>query len=89
MTLKTQDKQQIVSEYRTHESDTGSAEVQIAVLTRRINDLTEHLKAHRKDHHSRRGLLMMVGKRRRLLEYVRRNDVAKYRSLIERLGLRR
>ena len=89
MTLKTVEKQTIVSEYRTHESDTGSAEVQIAVLTRRINDLTEHLKAHRKDHHSRRGLLMMVGKRRRLLEYVRRNDVAKYRSLIERLGLRR
>ena len=89
MTLKTAEKQTIVSEYRTHESDTGSAEVQIAVLTRRINDLTEHLKAHRKDHHSRRGLLMMVGKRRRLLEYVRRNDVAKYRSLIERLGLRR
>ncbi len=89
MPLKTQDKQQIVSDFRTHDTDTGSADVQIAVLTRRINDLTEHLKTHRKDHHSRRGLLMLVGKRRRLLEYVRRNDVAKYRSLIERLGLRR
>lgn len=89
MSLSTQDKQQIVSDYRTHDQDTGSAEVQIAVLTRRVNDLTEHLKTHSKDHHSRRGLLMMVGKRRRLLEYVRRNDVAKYRALIERLGLRR
>ena len=89
MSLSTSEKQQVVAEYRTHDSDTGSAEVQIAVLTRRINDLTGHLKMHRKDHHSRRGLLMMVGKRRRLLEYVRRNDVAKYRSLIERLGLRR
>jgi len=89
MSLSTTDKKQIVTEYRTHESDTGSAEVQIAVLTRRVDDLTEHLKTHRTDHHSRRGLLMMVGKRRRLLEYVRRNDVAKYRSLIERLGLRR
>jgi small subunit ribosomal protein S15 len=89
MTLKTQDKQAIVADFRTHGSDTGSADVQIAVLTRRINDLTEHLKTHKKDHHSRRGLLMMVGKRRRLLEYVRRNDVAKYRSLVERLGLRR
>jgi small subunit ribosomal protein S15 len=89
MALKTQDKQAIVADFRINDSDTGSADVQIAVLTRRINDLTEHLKTHKKDHHSRRGLLMMVGKRRRLLEYVRRNDVAKYRSLVERLGLRR
>ncbi|MCA1833081.1 MAG: 30S ribosomal protein S15 [Actinomycetota bacterium] len=89
MAISTQDKQQVIAEYRTHDKDNGSAEVQIAVLTRRVNDLTEHLKTHKKDHHSRRGLLMMVGKRRRLLEYVRRNDVAKYRALIERLGLRR
>ena len=89
MPLKTQDKQQIVADFRINDKDSGSADVQIAVLTRRINDLTGHLKTHKKDHHSRRGLLMMVGKRRRLLEYVRRNDVAKYRSLVERLGLRR
>jgi small subunit ribosomal protein S15 len=89
MPLKTQDKQAIVADFRINDNDSGSSDVQIAVLTRRINDLTEHLKTHKKDHHSRRGLLMMVGKRRRLLEYVRRNDVAKYRSLVERLGLRR
>ncbi len=89
MGLSTDHKRPIVEEYRTGERDTGSSEVQIALLTRRINDLTEHLKTHKKDHHSRRGLLMMVGKRRRLLEYVRRRDVAKYRELIERLGLRR
>jgi small subunit ribosomal protein S15 len=89
MAITTQEKQPIIGEYRTHERDTGSAEVQVALLTRRINDLTEHLKAFRKDHHSRRGLLMMVGKRRRLLEYIKQRDVAKYRELIERLGLRR
>jgi small subunit ribosomal protein S15 len=72
-----------------NERDTGSAEVQIALLTRRINDLSEHFKAHSKDHHSRLGLLKMVGKRKRLLEYIRRQDVAKYRALIERLGIRR
>lgn len=89
MGLSTQDKQPIIADYRLSERDTGSADVQVALLTRRINDLTEHLKSFAKDHHSRRGLLMMVGKRRRLLEYIKRNDVAKYRQLIERLGLRR
>jgi small subunit ribosomal protein S15 len=74
---------------RLHDSDTGSPEVQIALLTDRINHLTEHLKAHKKDHHSRRGLLMLVGRRRRMLDYVRRNDVERYRSIIAKLGLRR
>jgi len=89
MPLTTEQKQPLISEYRIHETDTGSAEVQVALLTKRINDLTEHLKAFKKDHHSRRGLLMMVGKRRRLLEYIKKQNVAKYRELIERLGLRR
>jgi small subunit ribosomal protein S15 len=89
MGLTTEQKQPLIVDYRIHERDTGSAEVQIALLTRRINDLTEHLKVFKKDHHSRRGLLMMVGKRRRLLEFVRKQNVAKYRELIERLGLRR
>jgi len=89
MGLTTEQKQPLIADYRIHERDTGSAEVQVALLTRRINDLTEHLKAFKKDHHSRRGLLMMVGKRRRLLEYIRKQNVAKYRELIERLGLRR
>jgi small subunit ribosomal protein S15 len=89
MGLSTQDKQPIITDFRLHERDSGSAEVQIALLTKRINDLSEHFKAHTKDHHSRRGLLKMVGKRKRLLEYVKRQDVAKYRALIERLGIRR
>jgi len=89
MGLSTDSKQPIISDFRVNERDTGSAEVQIALLTRRINDLSEHFKAHSKDHHSRRGLLKMVGKRKRLLDYVRRQDVAKYRALIERLGIRR
>jgi small subunit ribosomal protein S15 len=79
----------IVQEYGTHASDTGSPEVQVALLTERINMLTEHLKVHSKDHHSRRGLLMLVGKRRRLLNYLRSQDVERYRTLIARLGLRR
>ena len=83
------DKAATIVEHRLHESDTGSPEVQIAILTERINHLTEHLKAHKKDHHSRRGLLMLVGRRRRLLDYVRRNDVERYRALIAKLGLRR
>jgi small subunit ribosomal protein S15 len=83
------DKTATIAEYRTHDKDTGSAEVQIALLTERINHLTEHLKSHKKDHHSRRGLLMLVGRRRRLLDYVRKNDVERYRALIARLGLRR
>ena len=77
-----------VQKYRTHESDSGSARVQVALLTERINYLTDHFRTHRKDHHSRRGLLKMVGKRRRLLEYLKRTDVEGYRQLIESLGLR-
>ncbi|MEY4129999.1 MAG: ribosomal protein [Actinomycetota bacterium] len=78
-----------IAEHRTHPTDTGSPEVQIALLTDRINHLTEHLKTHKKDHHSRRGLLMLVGRRRRLLDYVKKNDVERYRSIIAKLGLRR
>jgi small subunit ribosomal protein S15 len=83
------DKTTTIAEHRTHESDTGSPEVQVALLTDRINHLTEHLKAHKKDHHSRRGLLMLVGRRRRLLDYLASNDVERYRALIAKLGLRR
>ena len=83
------DKTATIAEYRTHGTDTGSPEVQIALLTERINHLTDHLKVHKKDHHSRRGLLMLVGRRRRLLDYVRKTDVERYRALIARLGLRR
>ncbi len=82
-------KKTILDEYGTHEGDTGSPEAQIALLTKRISDLTEHLKMHKHDHHSRRGLLLLVGRRRRLLKYLREVDVARYRSLIERLGIRR
>ena len=78
-----------IGEYRLHDTDTGSPEVQIALLTERINHLTEHLKSHKKDHHSRRGLLMLVGRRRRLLDYTKANDIERYRALIARLGLRR
>lgn len=83
------DTQTIIEEYGSHAADTGSPEVQVALLTGRINHLTEHLKIHPKDHHSRRGLLMMVGRRRRLLDYLRSQNVERYRSLIARLGLRR
>ena len=83
------DKTATISEHRLHETDTGSPEVQIALLTERINHLTDHLKTHKKDHHSRRGLLMLVGRRRRLLDYVKDNDVERYRGIIARLGLRR
>ena len=82
-------KQQIIKEYATHEGDTGSPEVQIAVLSRRIKDLTEHLKEHKHDHHSRRGMQLMIGDRRRLLDYLKRVDINRYRALIEKLGLRR
>lgn len=82
-------KERIISEYRTHESDSGSPEVQVALLTSRINELTEHFKTHTKDHHSRRGLLKLVGQRRRLLDYLKGKDVEKYRSTIERLGIRK
>ena len=83
------DKAATIQQHRLHETDTGSPEVQVAILTERINHLTEHLKVHKKDHHSRRGLLMLVGRRRRLLDYLRRNDVERYRALIAKLGLRR
>ena len=84
-----QDKEEAIREHRTHEGDTGSPEVQVAVLTRRIAHLTEHLREHKHDYHSRRGLLKMVGKRRRLLKYLQKKDVERYRSLIAKLGLRR
>ncbi|MDQ7857356.1 MAG: 30S ribosomal protein S15 [Armatimonadota bacterium] len=87
--LKAEAKQGILGKYRRHTGDTGSPEVQIALLTERINQLSEHLKTHRKDFHSRRGLLKMVGKRRRLLAYLERTDIAAYRRLVEQLGLRR
>ena len=82
-------KQEIIMEFATHEGDTGSPEVQIAVLSRRISDLTEHLKFHKHDHHSRRGLMILVGRRRNMLGYLKDIDIERYRSLIERLGLRR
>ena len=81
-------KAEIIAKYAIHEGDTGSPEVQIAVLTKRINDLTEHLKIHKKDHHSRRGLLKMVGQRRNMLDYLRRSDIERYRALGAKLGLR-
>jgi small subunit ribosomal protein S15 len=89
MTLTVDKKREIVSRFGRGENDTGSAEVQVALLTERINELTEHLRGHRKDHHSRRGLLMLVGKRRRLLQYLQRTDLDRYRDLIKELGLRR
>ncbi len=89
MALDSATKHQIMTEYATVEKDTGSPEVQVAMLTRRISDLTEHLKQHKHDHHSRRGLLLLVGRRRRLLNYLAKTDITRYRSLIERLGLRR
>jgi small subunit ribosomal protein S15 len=82
-------KKQIIDEYGTSDGDTGSPEVQVALLTQRISDLTEHLKTHKHDHHSRRGLLLLVGQRRRLLKYLQATDIERYRSLIERLGIRR
>jgi len=84
-----EDKKTLIEKYKTHESDTGSPEVQVGLLTHRISYLTEHLKIHKKDHHSRRGLLKMVGRRRRLLNYVKNNDIQRYRTIIETLGLRR
>ncbi|MEY5017041.1 MAG: hypothetical protein RL431_90 [Actinomycetota bacterium] len=89
MSLDAAVKQSIMEEYATHPGDTGSPEVQVAVLTKRIKDLTEHLKSHKHDHHSRRGLLIMVGRRRRLLGYLAGVDITRYRQLIERLGIRR
>ena len=89
MALTADQKKEILGTYGVHDSDTGSPEAQVALLTKRIADLTEHLKVHKHDHHSRRGLLLLVGRRRRLLKYVAQIDVARYRSLVERLGLRR
>ena len=89
MALTVEQKKEILSEYGLHETDTGSAEAQVAMLSKRIADLTEHLKEHKHDHHTRRGLLGLVGKRRRLLRYLQTVDINRYRSLIERLGLRR
>ncbi|MDX1401702.1 MAG: 30S ribosomal protein S15 [Kiloniellales bacterium] len=89
MSVTAERKNEIIQEYATHEGDTGSPEVQVAVLTERILNLTEHLKSHKKDFHSRRGLLIMVGQRRRLLDYVKRKDTSRYEGLIKRLGLRR
>ena len=84
-----EEKAKIIEEYKTHEGDTGSPEVQIAVLTTRINELTEHLKVHKKDNHSRRGLLKMVGKRRSLLNYLAKKDIERYRAIVAKLGLRK
>ncbi|MBP2635865.1 MAG: rpsO [Firmicutes bacterium] len=87
--LTPENKQKLIEKYRVHENDTGSPEVQIAILTERINYLTEHLREHKKDHHSRRGLLKMVGQRRGLLNYLRENDIERYRSILEKLNLRK
>ena len=89
MPLDAATKRTIIDEYGTTDGDTGSPEVQVALLTRRISDLTEHLKEHKHDHHSRRGLLLLVGQRRRLLNYLQQTEISRYRSIIERLGLRR
>ena len=89
MALTAEEKQEIIAKYATHEGDTGSPEVQVALLSKRIADLTEHIKEHKHDHHSRRGMQLMIGDRRRLLDYLKRVDINRYRSLIERLGLRR
>ncbi len=87
--IRKEEKQEVILQNATHEGDTGSPEVQIAILTRRITDLTEHLKVHKKDHHSRRGLLQMVGKRRNMLNYLQKKDIERYRALIAKLGLRK
>ena len=89
MTLVKEEKQKIIEKFKTHENDTGSAEVQIAILTTKINKLNEHLKSNKKDHHSRRGLVMMVGRRKRLLEYLKNAEVAKYKKIVKELGLRK
>ena len=89
MALKAEKKKEVIEIFKTHETDTGSPEVQIALLSERINYLTDHFKTHKKDHHSRRGLLKLVGQRRRLLDYLKRKDIDRYRVVIERLGLRR
>jgi len=89
LVLTTKDKTELIEQFKLHENDTGSPEVQVGLLTHRISYLTDHLKVHKKDHHSRRGLLILVGRRRRLLNYVKNKDVKRYRAIIETLGLRR
>ena len=89
MVLLAENKDEMIEQFKLHESDTGSPEVQVALLTHRISYLTDHVKMHKKDHHSRRGLLILVGRRRSLLDYLKKKDISRYRSLIERLGLRR
>lgn len=89
MALKPEEKQKIIAEYATHEGDTGSPEVQVALLSARITELTEHFRTHEHDHHSRRGLMLLIGQRKRLLAYLADEDIERYRSLISRLGLRR
>jgi small subunit ribosomal protein S15 len=89
MTVTAERKQELVAQFGKGEGDTGTAEVQVALMTERINDLTEHLRTHTKDHHSRRGLLMLVGRRRRLLQYLQRSEVERYRAIVQELGLRR
>ncbi|MFO7311597.1 MAG: 30S ribosomal protein S15 [Bacillota bacterium] len=89
MSLSKEAKERIIAEFRQHENDTGSPEVQVAILTARINELTEHLRVHKKDHHSRRGLYKLIGQRRGLLNYLQRKDMERYRALVEKLGLRR
>lgn len=89
MTITNEEKKGIIDSFKAHESDTGSTEVQVAIITERIKYLTEHFKVHAKDHHSRRGLLKLVGKRRRLLNYLKKKDIAKYREILEKLGIRR
>ena len=87
--MRKEEKTQVIEQNRLHDTDTGSAEVQIAILTKRINDLTEHFKANKNDHHSRRGLLKMVGRRRNMLNYLKKKDIHRYRAIIEKLGLRK
>ena len=89
MALVKEDKKKVIEKFKTHDNDTGSSEVQIAILTKKINRLNEHLKANKKDHHSRRGLVIMVGKRKRLLGYLKNNDIARYKKIIGELGLRK
>jgi small subunit ribosomal protein S15 len=89
MSVTNEKKLEIISENKTHETDTGSPEVQVAILTERIKNLTEHFKTHKKDHHSRRGLLMLVGQRKSMLNYLKKKDISRYRALIEKLGLRK
>jgi len=89
LTLVKEEKKKVIEKFKTHENDTGSSEVQVAILTKKINKLNEHLKANKKDHHSRRGLVIMVGKRKRLLGYLKNNDINRYKKIIEELGLRK